>query len=133
MQNQPARSAFRGRVAPALIVLALLALAAPVSAFAASASSVLTIQAMQVGAPGNPAVGIVPFSDAIYRTCGEAPQPKGPHAPACQPVGGVGYGFGISRLEVTVGQYVKFLNTVDPAGRNTRKLYSETESGAAWP
>lgn len=133
MQNHPARSAFRGRVAPALIVLALLALAAPASAFAVSAPSVLTFKAMQVGAPGNPSVGIVPFSDAIYRTCGEAPQPKGPRAPACQSVGGVGYGFGVSKLEVTVGQYVKFLNTVDPAGRNTHKLYSETESGAAWP
>ncbi len=133
MQNHPARSAFRGRLAPALIVLALLALAAPVSAFAASAPSVLTFKEMQVGAPGNPSVGIVPFSDAIYRTCGEAPQPQGPRAPACHSVGGVGYGFGVSKLEVTVGQYVKFLNTVDPAGRNTHKLYSETESGAAWP
>jgi len=133
MQNHPALSAFRGRVAPALIVLALLALAAPACAFAASAPSVLTFKTMQVGAPGNPSVGIVPFADAIYRTCGEAPQPKGPRAPACQSVGGVGYGFGVSKLEVTVGQYVKFLNTVDPAGRNTHKLYSETESGAAWP
>jgi formylglycine-generating enzyme required for sulfatase activity len=133
MQNHPARSAFRGRVAPALIVLALLVFAAPASAVAGSASSVLTFKVMEVGAPGNPSVGIVPFSDAIYRTCGEAPRPKGPRAPACQSVGGVGYGFGVSKLEVTVGQYVKFLNTVDPAGRNTRKLYSETESGAAWP
>ncbi len=133
MQNHPARSAFRGRVAPALIVLAPLAFAAPATAFAAPAPSVLTFKTMQVGAPGNPAVGIVPFADSIYRSCGEAPQPKGPRAPACQEVGGVGYGFGIGKLEVTVGQYVKFLNTVDPAGRNTRKLYSETESGAAWP
>lgn len=86
-----------------------------------------------VGAPGNPAVGIVPFTDAIYRACSEAPQPKGPRAPACQSVGGVGYGYGIGRLEVTVGQWVAFLNTVDPLGRNTHKLYSETESGAAWP
>ena len=38
-----------------------------------------------------------------------------------------------AQLEVTVGQWVKFLNTVDPAGRNKHHLYSETESGAAWP
>ena len=29
-----------------------------------------------VGAPGNPSVGIVPFTDAIYRSCAEAPPPK---------------------------------------------------------
>jgi hypothetical protein len=133
MQNNPALRAFRGRLAPALIVLALLALAVPAGALASSAPSVLTFKAMQVGAPGNPSVGIVPFTDAIYKSCGEAPQPKGPRAPACQAVGGVGYDFGVSQLEVTVDQYVKFLNTVDPAGRNTHKLYSETESGAAWP
>ena len=131
MQTHPALSALRGRLAPALIVLALLALAVP--AGASSASSVLTFKTMEVGAAGNPAVGIVPFSDAIYRSCSEAPQPKGPRAPVCQEVGGVGYGYGIGKLEVTVGQWVKFLNTVDPAGRNTHKLYSETESGAAWP
>jgi hypothetical protein len=133
MKNPLAHSALRGRLAPALIVLALLALAAPAGAFAASAPSVLTFKAMQVGMPGNPAVGIVPFEDAIYRECSEAPQPKGPRAPVCQPVGGVGYGFGVSKLEVTVGQWVKFLNTVDPLGRNRLELWSETESGEAWP
>ncbi|HWM62676.1 MAG TPA: hypothetical protein VNP96_01650 [Solirubrobacterales bacterium] len=133
MQTHPALSALPGRLAPALIVLALAAFAVPASAIAASAPSVLTFKTMEVGAPNNPAVGIVPFTDAIYRSCSEAPQPKGPRAPVCQPVGGVGYGYGIGKLEVTVGQWVKFLNTVDPRGRNTRNLYSETESGAAWP
>ncbi len=133
MQTLLGLSPLRGRLAPALIVLALLALAVPAGAVASSASSVLTFKTMQIGAAGNPAVGIVPFSDAIYRSCGEAPQPQGPRAPVCQPVGGVGYGYGIGELEVTVGQWVKFLNTADPAGRNTRHLNSETESGAAWP
>jgi formylglycine-generating enzyme required for sulfatase activity len=133
MQIQPALSAFRGRLAPALIVLALAAFALPASAIAAPAPSVLTLKTMEVGAPGNPSVGIVPFTDAIYRSCGEAPEPEKSQAPVCQPVGGVGYGYGIGKLEVTVGQWVKFLNTVDPAGRDRHRLYSETESGAAWP
>jgi hypothetical protein len=133
MSNHPAHRAFRGRLAPALIVLALLALAAPVGAVARSAPSVLSFKLMKVGAAGNPAVGIVPFTDAIYRSCAEAPAPKGPRAPTCQEVGGVGYQYGIGELEVTVGQWVKFLNTVDPLGRNRHNLYSETESGSAWP
>jgi formylglycine-generating enzyme required for sulfatase activity len=114
------------------LLAALVALVGPPAALAAK-PAVLTFTTAEIGAPGNPAVGIVPFSDAIYKSCGEAPQPKGPRAPVCQPVGGVDYGYGIGKLEVTVGQWVKFLNTVDPAGRNTHKLYSETESGAAWP
>jgi formylglycine-generating enzyme required for sulfatase activity len=122
----------RRRLAPAL-VLALLALALPASALATPAPSVLTFKTAKVGAPGNPAVGIVPFTDAIYGSCSEAPEPKGPRAPACQTVGGVDYGYGVSKLEVTVSQWVRFLNTVDPAGRNAHKLYSETESGTEWP
>ena len=51
----------------------------------------------------------------------------------CQEVGGVGYEYGIGKYEVTVEQYVAFLNTVDPFGRNQMDLYSEDESGAAWP
>lgn len=132
MRTHPAPRAFRGRLAPALIVLGLAALV-PASAVAAPAPSVLTFKVAQVGAPGNPSVGIVPFTDAIYRSCGEAPAPKGPRAPVCQPVGGVDYGYGIGKLEVTVSQWVSFLNTVDPLGRNAHDLYSETESGAAWP
>jgi formylglycine-generating enzyme required for sulfatase activity len=50
-----------------------------------------------------------------------------------QETGGVGYRYGIGELEVTVSQWVAFLNTVDPAGRNRQNLYSETESGTAWP
>lgn len=133
MTTLPAPRAFRGRLAPALILLVLAALAVPAGAQAKSAPSVLSFKVMKVGAAGNPAVGIVPFTDAIYRSCAEAPAPKGPRAPVCQEVGGVDHGYGIGKLEVTVGQWVKFLNTVDPAGRNRHKLYSETESGKAWP
>jgi formylglycine-generating enzyme required for sulfatase activity len=135
MHTHPALRAFRGRLAPALIVLALVALAVPAGASAKrSASSVLTFKVMEVGAPGNQPIGIVPFENAAYASCAEAPQPKSEkRGPKCMMVGGVGYDYGIGRLEVTVGQWVKFLNTADPFGRNRRDLYSETESGAAWP
>ena len=54
MRKHPAQSAFRGRLAPALIFLALLALAAPAGAVAKSAPSVLTFKTMQIGCAGQP-------------------------------------------------------------------------------
>jgi hypothetical protein len=112
-----------------LTALALLVLAAS----AAAKPAVLSFKTAKVGAVGNPSVGIVPFTDAIYKSCTEAPAPKGPRAPACMEVGGVAYSYGIGELEVTVRQWVVFLNTVDPGGHNRHKLYSETESGTEWP
>lgn len=117
----------------ALGLVMVAALGGSATAVAAPSPAVLTFKTVKVGAPGNPSVGIVPFSDAVYRSCDEAPQPKGPRAPACQAVGAVKYRYGIGRLEVTVGQWVDFLNTVDPAGRNKHNLYSSTESSTAWP
>ncbi len=119
----------RGRIALALAVAALAALAGPAAAPAAPAPSVLTLKTVTVGAPENPSVGIVPFKDAVYASCAEAAGIK----PPCQEVGGVKYRYGIGQLEVTVAQWVAFLNTADPAGRNRHKLYSSNESGTAWP
>ena len=123
----------RKRKAPALIALAIVALVAltvPSSSIATPKPAVLTFKTAKVGAPGNPSVGIVPFNDAIYRSCEEAPEsPKKP----CMQIGAVKYNFGIGKLEVTVGQYVAFLNTVDPRGTNRHNLYSPDESGTAWP
>jgi formylglycine-generating enzyme required for sulfatase activity len=117
-----------------LLALALgvsLALFGPAASFAAPAPSVLTFKTVKVGAPGNSPVGIVPFTDAVYSSCAEVvPAEK---QPPCQQVGAVGYRYGIGQLEVTVPQYVAFLNTADPAGRNRHKLYSDTESSAEWP
>lgn len=130
------RAAFRDlqiRLALTLACAGVAALAGPAAALAASPPAVLTFKTMQIGSPGNPAVGVVPFENAIYRTCADAPPTLKPREPACQEVGSVGYDYSLGQLEVTVGQWVKFLNTVDPAGRNQHKLYSETESGAAWP
>ena len=121
--------ALRNRVALALTIVTALALAAPAIAAASPAPFVVTLKTVKVGAPGNPSVGIVPFTDAIYASCDDAPQAK----PACQQVGGVKYRYGIGHLEVTVTQWVAFLNRVDPAGRNRHRLYSADESSSAWP
>ncbi|WP_225320854.1 hypothetical protein [Streptomyces luteolifulvus] len=90
--------------------------------------TVITLTTVKVGAPGNPSVGVVPFTDAVYRSCADSPSPS-----TCQTVGGVRYPYEIGRLEVTVAQWVAFLNTADPEGRNRLRLYDETESSSAWP
>jgi hypothetical protein len=130
MPNRPAAlGALRINLFLALALFAVSALAGPAAADASPAPSVLTLKTAEIGAPGNPSVGIVPFKDAIYRSCAEAPE----SSPPCQEVGGVKHRYGIGRLEVTVAQWVVFLNTVDPAGRNEHGLYSSDESGSAWP
>ncbi len=123
----------RNRVLPAALAAALCVLVVPAPAIAAPKPAVLTLKTATVGAPGNPAVGIVPFTEPIYGSCAEAPTPKGPRVPACVEVGKVRYRYGIGQLEVTVAQYVAFLNTADPRGTNRHKLYSSTESSSAWP
>ena len=129
--RQDALEALRNRLVLALTVLAVAALGGPAISAASPAPSVLTVRTVKVGAPGNPSVGVVPFTDAVYASCAEVvPAEK---QPPCQWVGGVDYRYGIGQLEVTVAQYVTFLNTVDPAGRNRHKLYSTNESSSEWP
>jgi formylglycine-generating enzyme required for sulfatase activity len=131
----PTRSAvlrvLRSRIALTSTAAAIAALAGPAISVAAPAPSVLTLKTVKVGAPGNPSVGIVPFKDAIYPSCAEAPQAE--KEPPCQQVGGVEYRYGIGQLEITVAQWVAFLNTADPAGSNRHRLYSSHESSSAWP
>ena len=50
-----------------------------------------------------------------------------------QTLGSVAYPYAIGRLEITVGQWVAFLNTVDPSGRDRHHLYDASESSSAWP
>jgi hypothetical protein len=95
----------------------------------AAGAATLRFTTVRVGAPGNPSVAVVPFTDAAYPSCTAAPQtPAG-----CQNVGSVGSAYGIGELEVTVAQYVAFLNTVDPTGKKPLGLYDASESGTAWP
>jgi hypothetical protein len=91
--------------------------------------AIITLKMAEVDAPGNAAVGIVPFTDAIYRSCADAPDTSR----GCQMVGGVGYPYQIGQLEITVAQYVAFLNTVNPRGRDPHHLYDEVQSSTAWP
>jgi hypothetical protein len=70
------------------------------------------VKTVTVGAPSNAPVAVVPFTDAIYRSCADAPDTSR----GCQLVGGVNHRYGIGQLEVTVKQWVAFLNTVDPGG-----------------
>jgi hypothetical protein len=127
--RQAVPRARRNRFATGLAFAVVAVLTGPTLSVASPAPSVLTFKTAEVAAPGNPSVGIVPFKDAVYASCAEAPQT----GPACQEVGGVAYRYGIGRLEVTVAQWVAFLNTVDPAGRNKHHLYSTDESSSAWP
>ncbi|MFZ2014725.1 MAG: hypothetical protein WAV00_12945, partial [Nocardioides sp.] len=103
---------------------------------------VVTFTMATVGDPGNPSVGVIqtfggpkgnfvdlPQGTGIYKTCSDAP--KAP--PPCLTVGSVGYTYGIAELETTVSQYVTFLNTVDPRGRNARQLYFDEMSPTTWP
>lgn len=120
-----------------LLALALPAVAGARPHFAVPKPAVLSFKVAKVGKPGNPSVAIVPFTSALYANCDDAPQEpkvgKTKLPDPCQEVGSVAYEYGIGEVEVTVEQYVAFLNTVDPFGRNQLGLYSETESGAAWP
>jgi hypothetical protein len=110
-------------------LFAFVALAAPASSVASPGGAVVTVKTVTVGAPGNSSVAILPFKDAIYRSCSEAP----PESGECLMVGGVKYRYGIGQLEITVPQWVAFLNTADPTGRDPHHLYSPAESSSSWP
>src|SRR5271157_2555360 len=91
---------------------------------------VVTITMATVGDPGNPSVGVVQTfggsngqfvdppankgSTGIYKSCSDAPAAP----PPCLTVGQVDYKYGIGEFDVTVSQYVTFLNTADPRGSN---------------
>ncbi|WP_329561585.1 hypothetical protein [Kitasatospora sp. NBC_01266] len=90
---------------------------------------VITLTTAKVGAPGNPSVAVLPFEDAVYPTCADAP----PSPKQCATLGSVAYPYQIGQLEITVEQYVDFLNTVDPEGLNQHALWNPIESSAAWP
>jgi formylglycine-generating enzyme required for sulfatase activity len=122
--------------APRNRVLQLLAVSLFASAILGSPSTagaakraVVDVRTVAIDAPANPSVAVVPFTDAIYQSCADAPQTSA----GCQQVGGVQYPYGIGQLEITVEQWVAFLNTADPTGRDRHDLYDPTESASAWP
>jgi formylglycine-generating enzyme required for sulfatase activity len=113
------------------------------SASGAAKPGVVTIPMAMVGDPGNASVGViqtfgiagkgqfveVPKGTGIYKTCHDVP----PSPKQCLTVGGVNYAYGIGEFEITVSQYVTFLNTVDPEGKNALQLYFDNMSPTAWP
>ena len=117
------------RFALALAAVAVAALACASLAAAAPKPGVVTFKTVEVGAPGNPSVGIIPFEDLLFSSCAEAPETK----KECLDVGAVDYRYGLGQLEVTVAQWVTFLNTVDPTGRDPHHLYESSESSSSWP
>ncbi len=72
---------------------------------------------------------MVPFTDAIYQSCADAPA----GSKGCLSVGAVNHPYGIGELEITVDQWVAFLNTVDADGTDPHDLYNPSESSSAWP
>ena len=91
--------------------------------------AVVKFMTVTVGAPGNAPAAIVPFHPGVYGSCGDAPK----RAAGCQLVGGVDHEYDIGEVEVTVAQYVAFLNTVDPDGTNRHDLYIGNMSPSSWP
>ena len=101
----------------------------------------VALRMVTVGSPGNASVGVVsafgasgdfvnpPAHGGIYKSCSEAP----PGQTACLTVGGVDHTYEIGELEVTVAQYVAFLNTVDPNGTNPHDIYLDSMSPTVWP
>src|SRR5690349_25155094 len=96
----------RSRKALVLVAAVLAAMLVLAPSALATKPAVLTFTVAKIGAPGNPSVGIIPFEDKLFKSCGEAPPPSGSRAPKCMEVGGVGYRYGIGKLEVTAEQYV---------------------------
>jgi hypothetical protein len=83
---------------------------------------------VEVGMPGNDPVGIIPFQQGILQNCdGQDPSLN------CTLVGDVPYEYEVGETEVTVEQYVAFLNVADPTGANSLGLYLPTSHPDAWP
>lgn len=115
------------------------------------APKTVSISTVTVGSPNNASVWVIPFYNNIYQTqasCNAAlsallanppatPDPqvqKGTIIPGnCMEVGSVGYTYNVGETEVTTAQWVAFLNTVDPLGRNRHRLWDVAESPKVWP
>ena len=114
-------------------VLIALAASLPAEASAQKYGKVISVRTVSIGSPGNKSVSIVPFTDAIYPSCAGVPNPvPAPFGP-CMAVGGVKNPYQIGELEVTVAQYVAFLNTANFGLTNPPRLYVPQESATRWP
>lgn len=110
---------------------------------------VVSLSTVTVASPGNPPAWIIPFYNDVYESsasCEEAlpdviaatqanPDPvvQKEASTSCMGVGSVPYTFDIAETELTVAQWVVFLNTVDRFGRNRYHLWDAPESSTVWP
>lgn len=123
----PARPLWLPLIAAACLLGLLVGpLAAPGSA---AKREVIGISTVTVGEKGNPATAVVPFTDAIYPSCAQAP----PGSTGCLEIGAVPYRYEIGELEITVRQWVKFLNTIDPKGIDRLRLFDDVQRPYSWP
>ncbi len=113
------------------------------------ASNVLSLDTVKVRAPRNRNAWIIPFWNDVYKTkasCRAAfpgvrakidenadPSVQAVSATSCMGVGSVSYAYRIAEKELTVAQWVGFLNTVDPAGRNRYRLWEAAQGSHVWP
>ena len=111
--------------------------------------NVVSLSTVSVASPRNPSAWIIPFYNDVYQSSdscqaalpgvmaavAQAPDPAVQKVSSnnCMAVGGVPYRFDIAETELTVSQWVVFLNTVDPLGRNRHRLWDAAQSSRAWP
>ena len=111
--------------------------------------NVVSLRTVTVASPRNPSAWIIPFYNDVYQssdscqaalpgvmaTVAQSPDPAVQTAAStsCMAVGSVPYGFRIGETETTVAQWVIFLNTVNPLGRNRHRLWDAAQSSRVWP
>lgn len=111
--------------------------------------NILTLDTVTVRSPGNRKAWIIPFWNDVYSSqasCLAAlpsvqatiaqnadPAVQAESATSCMAVGRVPYEYQIAETELTVAQWVTFLNTVDPKGRNKHHLWDAAQSSRVWP
>lgn len=111
--------------------------------------NVLTLDTVTVRSPRNRNAWIIPFWNDVYRSkasCLAAlpsvqatieqnadPSVQAESATSCMAVGSVPYEYQVAETELTVAQWVTFLNTVDPGGRNRHRLWDAAQSSRVWP
>ncbi len=111
--------------------------------------NVLTLNTVSVLKPGNRDAWIIPFWNDVYASKAEClaafpsvraiidqnadPSVQAASATNCMGVGKVSYNYQVAETELTVAQWVAFLNTVDPNGHNKHHLWDAAQSSRVWP
>ncbi|MFN8126336.1 MAG: SBBP repeat-containing protein [Candidatus Nanopelagicales bacterium] len=114
-----------------------------------TSSNTIKLDTVTVRSPRNRNAWIIPFWNDVYRSkasCLAAfpsvraiidkdadPAVQDAAATSCMAVGRVPYAYRIAEKELTVAQWVTFLNTVDPRGRNRHRLWDAAQSSRVWP